>query len=422
MRILWICNVPNIEATQMFGLNPLNVGGWLTGLSMSISEENDIELFYAFPLTNIKEVRYESSDLITYIAIPKRIKKAEKYDKNYEIYFEYISHKIKPDIVHIFGTEYPHSLSASKIFKNTRTVISIQGMTSVYSNHYLSALPLKLLNRKTLIELIKNDSILRQQGKLATRGRFENQTIKNTKYIIGRTDWDNACTYFINPNRHYFHCNETLRNAFYSDKWSINNIDRHSIFFSQATSPIKGLHLLIEAMLLIKNKYPNVKIYVSGSNILKKRRFGILFNRTYPNYISKKITMYKLNNNIEFIGSIDEYQMKNRFLKSNVFVSCSSIENSPNSLGEAMILGVPCISSFVGGVPSMLEHGKEGLLYQYDAPYMLAYYIDKIFSDDLLAIKLSKNAIDRAEITHNKQTNAKSLVSIYNEILNNDKI
>ena len=67
-------------------------------------------------------------------------------------------------------------------------------------------------------------------------------------------------------------------------------------------------------------------------------------------------------------------------------MSASTIENSPNSVGEAMLLGCPVVSSCVGGVPDMLEHGREGFLYQASVPYMLAWYVKRVFGDDELAM------------------------------------
>lgn len=72
--------------------------------------------------------------------------------------------------------------------------------------------------------------------------------------------------------------------------------------------------------------------------------------------------------------------MKERYLKSQVFVLPSSIENSPNSLGEAMLLGVPCIASDVGGVRCLMTHSVEGLIYPADDPRLLAYDICEMFA------------------------------------------
>ncbi len=59
--------------------------------------------------------------------------------------------------------------------------------------------------------------------------------------------------------------------------------------------------------------------------------------------------------------------MRQQFLLAETYLLCSSIENSPNSLGEAMLTGVPCAAAAVGGVPSMLSE-KEGELFDPAAP------------------------------------------------------
>ena len=136
-------------------------------------------------------------------------------------------------------------------------------------------------------------------------------------------------------------------------------------------------------------------------------------------YLQKLIKKHSLSDKITFLGALNETQMRDRLLKSNVFLLCSSIENSSNSLGEAMILGVPCVSSDVGGIKSLINHNSEGFIYPFDEPYMIPYYIDKIFSDTGLANTLSKNARAHALITHSKENNCERLKEIYDSLLKN---
>ena len=117
---------------------------------------------------------------------------------------------------------------------------------------------------------------------------------------------------------------------------------------------------------------------------------------SYEKYVNDIIDKLNLRNNIVFTGPLKANEMKTRYLTSHVFVSPSTIENSPNSVGEAMILGVPTISSDVGGVKDMLAHGEEGFVYPMDEPYMLAYYIDRVFSNDSISLKLSECARNHA--------------------------
>ena len=113
---------------------------------------------------------------------------------------------------------------------------------------------------------------------------------------------------------------------------------------------------------------------------------------------------------------LDEKAMCERFLKSNVFVSPSSIENESNSVSEAMLMGVPTISSFVGGVTNRLIHNKEGYMYQHDSPYMLAYYICETFANDEQTKLFSENAKAHASNTNNKNNNLETMLNIYKKI------
>ena len=123
---------------------------------------------------------------------------------------------------------------------------------------------------------------------------------------------------------------------------------------------------------------------------------------------------------MDFLPPLKPEQMKEQYLKSNVFVSPSSIENSPNSLGEAMMLGVPCVSSLVGGVGNMLQNEVEGYVYQHDAPYMLAYYVMKIFNmqeNDAAALDAMTNAASlHAGQLFDRRTNAENMLEIYERI------
>ena len=77
-----------------------------------------------------------------------------------------------------------------------------------------------------------------------------------------------------------------------------------------------------------------------------------------------------------------------------VMVLPSAIENSPNSLCEAQLVGIPCVASFVGGVPEMLRDGKDGYLYTFNEPLMLAEYISRIFDSDSLAEQFSMSSYE----------------------------
>ena len=91
----------------------------------------------------------------------------------------------------------------------------------------------------------------------------------------------------------------------------------------------------------------------------------------------------------------------------------SAIENSPNSLAEAMLVGTPIVASYVGGVPDMLKDKEEGFLYCYNDPGMLATYISKIFESDELASYFSNNSRKTAWKRHDPLQLENTLIDIY---------
>lgn len=422
MNILWLINIPLPEISKLLNEKPTPFGGWLVNASLSLSQRDSVNLSVAFPKKDSLEIKVLKGEKINYYEFSS-INNKRVILNHYTTQFEKILNIVKPDIVHIFGTEYPHSTSMVNTCNkmNIKAVISIQGLVSICSKHYMACLPNKVQKTFTIRDLIKQDNLKQQQKKFAQRGKFEIEAIEKVRHVIGRTTWDKACTTQINSNVKYHFCNETLRDEFYKNDWDLDKCERYSIFVSQASYPIKGLHFMLDAMPLILKKFPNTKLYISGTDITKSDTLKDRLKKTsYAKYIIKLIERYNLKDKVIFTGLLDEKQMCKRYQKSNVFVCPSSIENSPNSLGEAMILGVPCVASDVGGVSDMLMHKEEGFVYQADAPYMLAYYICEIFDNRELALKFSKNAREHALKTHDREGNIENLIDIYHKILNDN--
>ena len=107
--------------------------------------------------------------------------------------------------------------------------------------------------------------------------------------------------------------------------------------------------------------------------------------------------------------------MKQAFLDANVYVMPSAIENSPNSLCEAQILGVPVIASYCGGVSSLMENEMTGYYYRYEEYEMLAYLVIRLFKEKNFLI-LSQQEQKVASVRHDREKNAKELIAIYKKL------
>lgn len=170
--------------------------------------------------------------------------------------------------------------------------------------------------------------------------------------------------------------------------------------------------MLFEALPLILHHYPDTKVYVAGydSTVAPWWRIG-----SYGKYLKKMIARLGISEHIEFTGMLDEKAMCDRYLKSNLFVCCSAIENSPNSLGEAQLLGMPYVASFVGGVPEIAGMNAD-VLYRFEETEMLAKKICDIF-----ALGSSYKPAQYDASMYDGAANTQSLLETYRQICLNQQ-
>lgn len=413
MKLLWLCNMaPSCVQEKISG----KAGGglWMDHVLSDLRGE-DVDIQILCPgngsMGQVSDrCGYETfSEGLPHIYLPQL-----------EAQFQKVLETYCPDVIHVWGTEYGHTLAMVNAAESAgfldKLIISIQGLCSVYAGHYAEGVPYEVQRGYTFRDLMRKDNIHQQQEKFALRGELEIKALQKAKHVIGRTDWDKACTEQINPDVSYHFCNETLREAFYEGSWSYDHCRKHRIFASSCLYPIKGFHYLLETLAEVRKTYPDATLAVPGSSFLMDDPKSKLRRSSYQKYMLELVKKYHLEGQIEFLGHLGPEEMKQQYLAANVFALPSTIENSPNSLGEAMLLGVPCVASLSGGVATMMTHNVEGYIYQSTAPYMLAHYICKVFAQEETAAKLGTAAKCHARKTHDPETNRDRLLDIYKEI------
>lgn len=321
---------------------------------------------------------------------------------------------ISADVIVIFGTESDYTLPVLKACQNLgllgKTTLFAQGLCSVCAQHYAEGVPDKVVRRYTFRDILRRQNIAKERQLLSIRSKAEKEALELTQNLIGRTTMDHAILRQHNATAAYYKCNDVLRSSFYHGQWTYDVCEKHRIFISQYYYPLKGFHYLLEAVAQLKSKYPDIKIAAAGYNpIQKPLPQKELKDSSYIRYVKSLIKQFELSEHIVLLGELSEEQMKEEYLKANAFVMPSTIENSPNSLAEAMMLGVPTIASDVGGVTDFANHKEESYIYPSSATYLLAHYIDKVFSARKDAEVLGMNGKRRAEKEYNREVNIKRL-------------
>ena len=422
MKVLWSINVPIKEAADMLGIGGVPTVSWLDYLSEELSKECDFTI--CFPSNQVCKLTIIQGIKTTYYVIPRKSKNGYQYEDELTNIYQEVIKECKPDVIQQWGTEFPNAWNLVQACEKERmldhTVIHIQGLISICSkeDHFYASLPEKVVRTRSLKEYITGNNIKGLRKKMEHRGKYEILALQKIKHVIGRTDFDRAVLDQINPTIQYHYNGEILRKPFYENEWDYDACENHRIFMSQGGIPYKGMHYALWALAEVIKQYPDAKLYVTGRKLSldttwKERvRYS-----SYELYLAKEIRHLKLDKHVVFLGSLNADQMCEQYLKANVFILPSAIDNSPNSLGEAMILGTPVVAADVGGVKNLCRRNMEGFLYQHDADYMLAGYILHVFGmtkEELDNMKIASR--QHAAMTFNPIANKTELLRIYETI------
>lgn len=415
MKILWVEEPLLPRVAQLTGEKPSFAGGWLVSVCDDLLEAPENEMIVCY--RSVRGFHRCSGGRLTgwsFVQDPLR------YSPELEERFTALLREEQPDLIHIWGTEFPSTLAminaAERLNMLDRTVVSIQGLISYIALHYTAGLPRSVVNGYTFRDLIRRDNIRQQQKKFVKRGEFEVAALKKVRHVIGRTGFDCACVHQINPSAEYHRCNETLRPEFYEETWRLERCQRDSIFVSQGNYPIKGFHMALQALAILKRDYPDVKLITTGEDPRVKGWKAKLRQSSYARYLSNLIHNLGLDERVSFLGSLSAEQMRDQYLLAHVALNPSSIENSSNAIGEAQSLGVPVVASFVGGTPDLMDGLSDGLLYPFDEPYMLAYSIDQVLGSDEYALRLCEYGREAARHRHSRVGNRRELQSLYEQL------
>ncbi len=417
MKILWTVNLIPSEASKKLSINTVVLGGWVESMAQRLKNYPDIELAIACK-TDKSNVFDEEINGIRYFSIG--------YDSKTKLEIlegicKDIINKFEPDVTQVEGTEFLHAKAMLNVGNKEEipTVVSLQGILNGQYQYQCGQLQIDDMMFSSSIRKIFTAWILhlRKTRWFKPRMKTERDVISRAKYLIGRTTWDRAHAYRLNPNAKYFTCNRILREPFYRYEWSLNDIEKHSLYVGNGYYALKGVQYVIEALPQLIREYPDIKLYVAGTKPFEQNDKRPFYKKGYGMYLEKLIKDLKVEDHVVFTGPLKAEQVAERLSKVNAYVLCSAIENSPNTLGEAMCIGTPCVASYVGGVPDMAVDGEDALFYRNDDSALLAWNIKRIFDNDELALKLSENGKKHARITHDADTNSKALYDIYKSIL-----
>ena len=243
---------------------------------------------------------------------------------------------------------------------------------------------------------------------MSIRAKRERDILLSSTNIIGRTDWDKRVTRLLAPNSKYFVGNEILRPTFYNVTWSKQEYNKCIQIVTIISSGLyKGLETIVKtAEMLKRHTKLNFKWIVVGQEE----------SENLPKITKKWLRIEYKELNISLVGSKNEKELCNILLESDIYCHTSHIENSTNSVCEAMLIGMPIITGFVGGTDSIINN-EQGILVQDGDPYSYAGAIAELAGNFELATRYATNARRIALNRHDKGVINNLLVDVYRLII-----
>lgn len=332
-----------------------------------------------------------------------------------------IIEKEKPDLVHIWGTEKFWASIYRKGYICVPTILDIQGLLAPYTEYYYGGLSIKEIFQSIHLKeiIMPTRTLFHKKEVFRKRGMSETANIKSFKHISYQSQWVKNYISFVNPSAILYPTKIMLRKAFLdSQKWNFHDVGDSPVVFSTCSAAVtyKGMHIIIKAVALLKSKYPNIKLKLAGSiNIGDRLLDG------YSVFLNNLIRMYGLQENVIYLGSLDENQIIAHLQEANACVIPSFIETYCLAFAESMIVGTPTIASFAGAMPELAENGKEALYYNSVDYYTCAALIDKVLQDKELANRLSVTGRARRMSENNMDAVVKTQLEIYENVLSNER-
>lgn len=409
MNILWISSriFNNQEESQS--------GVWQKALAEKIVRMPGIVLgniSYGSQSNGIVKFEYNK---IKQWGIPRYGKtiKGDPSEQTRKLFAKAVS-EFKPDIIHVWGSENPFKLLPFDHAIPGIKVLAMQGVLGSISPVLFSGLNFKeLISTLGLRELILRTNLFLIRRSFKLDSKIEIKMIEKSDFIITQSDWTDSQLWQVKPNNKFFRVTRALRSDFLkSRKWYEFEHNKPVIYSAAVGYSLKGLHVLIKALSIVKKEYPAVELRLAGKTGRKD-----FLGDGYLRLILRMIRNDDLEENVTWVGALTAEEIVKQLQEASVFVNPSYIESYSLTLAEAMSVGTPSVVSFAGAMPELAENSKEALFFTPGDYKRCAYLIIKLLSDQDLALKISQNAVKRSEQRELKNDVVKIQIEIYKEII-----
>ena len=150
------------------------------------------------------------------------------------------------------------------------------------------------------------------------------------------------------------------------------------LLYVRAFAEIYNPTLAIEVLKELKNTYPKAILCMIGPD-----KDGTLED------VKQLINKYHLNESVEITGVLSKKEWHKKSENYDIFINTTNVDNTPISVIEAMALGLPVVSTNVGGLPYLIQHNVDGVLVEKNNPSAMTKEICKIVEENKYSLAIN---------------------------------
>ena len=417
MKVLFLVYSPQ-NSLEYFAERRQTNFPWVDAMILELSKSNnELAIGLVVPIRSANFQKWIHEEISIYgvpdLKVPQspvsRLTNRARLSQGSEI----ISHTLEaitdfnPDIIQVFGTE--NIFGIIQLYTKVPVVIHFQGSVLVVATKWFVGLTKwEQFRALSFRKMLTRSGSFFEYFTFRERGQREEVIMKQCRYFIGRTSFDRKLTGFFSPEASYYLCQEFIREDFFKHKWEVprtNNITCISILKGVT---YKGLDLLLDASAIL-NRYAAIKIEFKICGVSENEEVvTILKRRNYGGDIWSQFI---------FLGKLDSKSLIDELVSSNFYIHPSYMENSSNSICEAMALGMPVVATNAGGTNSLINDDLDGILVQEGDPYSIAAAIIELSTNYHKAISIGNRARERAVQRHHPSKLKEEMISIFRSII-----
>jgi glycosyltransferase involved in cell wall biosynthesis len=126
---------------------------------------------------------------------------------------------------------------------------------------------------------------------------------------------------------------------------------------------------------------------------------------------------WHIRDRVLFLGHVEHDKIIQEMEKSNLLVVGSRMDTSPNVITEAHAVGLPVIGTAAGGIPDMIDDGRDGFIVQTDDSEAMARYMELLLSDPQRCEEMGRAGKKKVRELNDPARIAEKHVDFYREII-----